>query len=612
MAGDALLLIPVFNSSQKIISIQTIKPDGGKRFAKGCGVSGGRFLINGKGRTFICEGYATGASIHEAIGCTAVICFNSGNLKKVAADYPGAIVAADNDIFTDGNPGLTAAKKTGLQIVWPVFPTNEGEPKDFNDLHHLLGLKAVKEQIDRQLTIDRWIIEECFKGQEGDDWLFRKFHQDNFIYDFSAGDWFRWTGHHWKLDDSDQVISALNDAGLRYEIALHKLKNQEKDADNKIKGFDEKVEALKKAIGRLRRVKYKREVLETARLNMGITGDKWDVNPLLLGVANGVIDLETGKLKTGKQSDYIRTASPIAFTGKDTPCPEWNKFINEIFNCDAELINFVQRLLGYGMTGLNRDHIFTIFHGAGRNGKGTLLEIVKHVMGKLAHKARADVLLDSNMTRTSGSHDADVVAFQGKRLIFCSETQKGKAFDISKIKELTGGDTLNARAPYAKRAVEFETTHTLILMTNNKPRADAEDFAFWERVALIPFERSFTGDDANRELIDKLKAESGGILAWLVQGAVEYISRGLWPYPETVRAATNDYKESNNPVLEFLQEECEEADNESVPRAVLWKAFKQSSYSTGVKQKEFFKVMAEKYRLTVLDGVYRYDGIKFV
>ena len=253
----------------------------------------------------------------------------------------------------------------------------------------------------------------------------------------------------------------------------------------------------------------------------------------------------------------------------------------------VDLIDYIQRLFGYALTGLKEEHVLPILWGEGRNGKGTFLETLKLVMGDLAHKTKAESLLDTGKLKASGSADADSIAFRGKRLIWASETSEGRKLNVGKIKELVGGDTLNARAPYARRSVEFEPSHLLCLITNARPYAPASDFALWERIHLIPFTVSFVDNPkkeneraVNKKLPEQLKSELPGILAWLVEGCVTWHVFGLIP-PDIVKSSTLAYRDENDLIGEFISE-CYTIDESSdVQASHIYKKYKSWAEELG-------------------------------
>lgn len=319
-------------------------------------------------------------------------------------------------------------------------------------------------------------------------------------------------------------------------------------------------------IKQLQTVKRKEYILKLARTgedSLAIRGDEWDKQDMLLGVLNGVIELENGILRPGNPTDYIVTIAPTMFYGLDFPAPIWEKFLLDIFNNDVELVAYIQRLLGYAITGMTNHHVIPILYGPhGRNGKSTFFEVLRFALGELVYKTRSELLLESRYSPARGAADADTLALRRKRIVWASETDDGRSLNAARLKELCGGDTLNARAPYGKRPVQFSPTHLLFLLTNERPAAPANDDALWERIHLIPFNIRFVDNPhgpnerkADHDLLVKLKAEASGILAWLVRGCLQFQAIGLNP-PDSVRFATSEYRTYEDDIGRFILEKC--------------------------------------------------------
>jgi putative DNA primase/helicase len=319
---------------------------------------------------------------------------------------------------------------------------------------------------------------------------------------------------------------------------------------------------------RARQLRARRRVDNTlylaARRELAFNHKKheWDANPWVLGVANGVVDLRDGTFRAGRPDDYIRCAAPVEWRGLKTPAPLWRQFLRDIFNDDVEMINFVQRLQGYAITGLRSEHRFPILYGEmGRNGKGTMLEAVSAVLGDdLTMPCPADALMEANRPRSGEAASPFLYSLRGKRLVWASESKEGRRINTDMIKLLCGGDKIPCRPLFGK-ATKFTPTHTLFLLTNTKPRVPADDQPVWDRILLIPFRERFVDDpgpgehQADKEMLDKLTGEASGILAWLVRGCVRWQKYGLNP-PDSVKAATKEYRQEEDVLAAFLAEEC--------------------------------------------------------
>ena len=253
------------------------------------------------------------------------------------------------------------------------------------------------------------------------------------------------------------------------------------------------------------------------------------------------------------------------------------------------MADYLQRLLGYCATGLTVEHIFPIFHGAGRNGKGTLFEVMAYVLGPYAGPTEAELILKQKMTRQSGGPTSDIIYLRGKRLVWISETDEGRRLNAGRVKWLSGGDTLTGRGNYDRRQISFRPSHKLILLTNHRPHADASDYALFQRLHLVPFTLSFVEDPqkpkerkADKGLLEKLKAEGPGILAWLVRGCLAWQKEGLNP-PEAVKAATKAFQEEEDLIGQFISEKCTLGPGLEVQAGTLFTAYQEWTEKNGLK-----------------------------
>lgn len=412
-------------------------------------------------------------------------------------------------------------------------------------------------------------IRQCLNaGEDGDAWLFTELHRNHFCYDPIEAEWYEFNEHYWRHDIVEQVIAQV-DAIIeiyweRARTYSEKKRLAEKSGDSETADKHKAAEnSLLKRIRALHNFYRKNNVLRLARAgknSLCIKGTEWDRNNGLLGLLNGVFDINTETFRPGQPDDFTRQVIPIQWEGFDSPRKLFDQFILDICNGDDSLVDYLQTLFGYAMTGEVLLHIFIIFYGKGRNGKGTLLEILKSVLGPLAYKTNFDFLIDSRFN--SNGPTPELIALRGKRIVWASETKEGHVLNVSKLKEVVGGDTLNARAPYAKKQVEFSPSHTLILLTNNRPHATASDYALWQRIHLVPFEASFVADPKNKcerkadpELLKKLKKEKPGILAWLIEGTLKFKRNGL-NTPNVVREATRAYHHEEDVIGRFIEARC--------------------------------------------------------
>jgi putative DNA primase/helicase len=374
----------------------------------------------------------------------------------------------------------------------------------------------------------------------------------------------------------------------------------------------------------LRSAKRMNNVLTFIQPKMGVTSAVWDTDPWLLAVLNGVIDLRTGECRDGVPDDYIRTVAPTEWTGLDTPCPRFERFLQEVFEDKPDrdsIIDFLQRLLGYGITGITTTHIFPILYGpGGRNGKDTLLSILKAILGALVGAVSNDVFLVREGKRTAGAATPHLVDLQGKRLAWGSEPKEEDRLDVAQIKQLTGEGDVPVRQILGHQ-YSFAPTHKLLLMTNYRPHASADDEAFWPRACLIEFGIRFL-TDPNPEAPNERKAdltlkkallqEQSGILAWLVRGCLAWQRRGL-DIPDSIKVATNQYRQEEDQLLLFLQERCVMKSEAIVQGGPFYEAYRkwieENQLGRGISSINFGKKMKKRFEWGSSNGRVTYRGV---
>ena len=462
---------------------------------------------------------------------------------------------------------------------------------------------------------DLALVLDCYRKDEwGDALLFAHLFEYQCVYDHMEKAWYLWHGHSWKRDEVGRIrqlvsgplasvyLKAAADMNARLSepnsedsLYLNDEAEQEQDEKRMLKKL------IKGVTGRafaLRGLSRNTHVLAFACTDerLSLTSDRWDTDPWLLGTSEGVLDLRTGVLRDGIPDDYIRTIIPTTWRGIGVQAPRFERFLQEIFGdrTDEErtaLIAFLQRALGYGITGNVSEHIFLLLYGEeGRNGKDTLMSVLHHVLGNTVGAVSNDVILSSGRKGTPGAAKPHLCSLQGKRIAWASETDKGARFDIGQVKFLTGGGTIPARQLYGKEYA-FEPSHLLLLLTNNKPHADSHDKAFWERLCPITFHLRFVDQPAgslerkrDRELGTTLQSEASGILAWLVQGCLDWQQQGLF-IPPCVLQERVVYREEEDTLHQFIADCCVLAPEARVKSAQLFKRYMEWAEENNIARK---------------------------
>lgn len=486
-------------------------------------------------------------------------------------------------------------------------------------------------------------VERCLNANElGDGLLFAFLFHRKHRYVGQMAQWIYFDKHHWRLDeigDASKALADVESVALIYDREAKSCAARGREAENSgdkdaAKSLARKAKAFTSRSNRLRTTGGRKSCLDFAKSNLeipcAIGGSEIDRDPWSLPVANGVLDLRTGELKRGRPEDYLMKSSPIEWQGIDAPCPEWEKAVLEMMDGDSEMVSFLRRVFGYGITGLSREHIFLVLCGKGRNGKSIMADIIREVLGgttgedPLAAPIQSEMLLDQGKNRSSAGPSPDIMALRGIRIAFASETDEGQKFSPARVKWLSGGDALVGRFPHDKRNISFSPTHLLCLLTNHKPVAPASDFPFWERLLLVEYPISFVDrkpqNDRERpmdkRLKDKLMRELPGILAWLVRGCLEWQDTGL-AAPPKVLEATAAYRDSQDDLATFVEDCCTVNREDATLRTsatLLFDAFtiwyrENISAKYKVSQKRFGQLMMEKFTREKVGGYYYYFGI---
>lgn len=334
-----------------------------------------------------------------------------------------------------------------------------------------------------------------------------------------------------------------------------------------------------------------RAVVQLARSATGIVtpAERWDAHPMLLNTPTGVYDLQTGKVvpRDGLLFTQVTGVAP-----QPLPAPAWSKFIREVFSGDLEMINFIQRLCGYCLTGDVREQKLFFLYGVGANGKSVFLDVLRHVAGVFAHNLPPEILMRQSME----SHPTGLASLRGRRIAISSEIDESAQWSESRIKSLTGDATISARF-MRQDFFTFDITHKHLIAGNFKPRLQGDDSAMARRMILVPFNERFEGARRDKDLLKKLQAEGPGILAWMIEGAKLWSESGL-QVPARVLQASHDYLAENDD-LSLWFEECCVIDRQSTVRAsacyVSFSRFTQQSGERPPTQKAFGQRLARRF-----------------
>lgn len=355
---------------------------------------------------------------------------------------------------------------------------------------------------------------------------FSRKYADELRYVSRWGHWMRWDGTRWVQDDTLHV----------FDLARGICRAASAECSDSQKAIAMKVasKATSAAVERL----------AAADRRHAATTEQWDTNPWLLNTPAGIVDLLTGKIREHRREDYI-TRMTAAGPGGDSP--RWLEFLARITANDLELQLFLQRMIGYALTGSTREHALFFLYGTGANGKSVFLSVLSGLLAGYGKTAPTSSFTAS----ATEQHPTDLAGLRGARFVTAIETEDGARWAESKIKSLTGGDKVAARFMRCD-FFEFIPEFKLVIAGNHKPGLRSVDEAIRRRLHLIPFTVTIPEQERDPSLGEKLRSEYPGILTWAIQGCLAWQQGGLNP-PATVRNATADYLASEDAIGRWLE-----------------------------------------------------------
>jgi putative DNA primase/helicase len=369
--------------------------------------------------------------------------------------------------------------------------------------------------------------------------------------------WLVWTGTRWGRDGDGEVMRR----------AKHTVEQIPEEAAA-LQGNSELVrQLLQHATGSQSAPRLSAMItLATSEPGIPVVPGVLDADPWLLNVANGTLELRTGQLRAHCREDLLTKVAPVAYD-PEALCPRWVAFLEDILQGNSALIAFLQRAVGYALTGDTSEQVLFLLYGTGSNGKSTLLETLRALLGAYAQHTPFTTFL----TGRSDTVRNDLARLHGARFVSAVEVERGQRLDETVIKQVTGGDPITARFLY-EEYFEFTPQFKLFLAANHKPVIWGTEYAIWRRIRLIPFTVKIPESQKDRQLSTKLRAELPGILTWAVQGCLAWQREGLQA-PEEVEVATEEYREEMDIVGRFLDDCCREDPTAKISTQQLYQAY---------------------------------------
>ena len=394
---------------------------------------------------------------------------------------------------------------------------------------------------------------------------FTRSHAENWRYVAAWGQWLCWTGTHWQ---HETTLKAFDLASLVCRKAAASCHNPKIAAKISSAGTVAAVERLARADRR-----------------HAATSDEWDQDLWALNTPGGVVDLRTGELLP---HDRVHRMTKLATATPQGDCPTWRQFLATVTGNDPQLQAYLARVIGYALTGVTVEHALFFLYGTGANGKSVFVNTIAAILGDYATNAAMDTFMATQGER----HPTDMASLRGARLVTSIETEQGRRWAESRLKSLTGGDKISARF-MRQDFFEFTPQFKLVVAGNHKPAIRTIDEAMRRRLHLIPFTVTIPPKERDRTLPERLLAERDGILAWAVQGCLEWQRTGLQP-PEAVMAATEEYFEAEDALGRWLEECCDLGPNRTETSADLfagWKVWAEANGEFAGSQRRFSDLM---------------------
>lgn len=467
-------------------------------------------------------------------------------------------------------------------------PKEEKEPLRYA-LSHIFDTKEKKEEYPIRSYDDTGNADR-FIDRYGNLYKFSYVEKKFYIYD----------GTKWTLDDRGSIRKLIDEM-------IEDMKN-EKIIHNEDVTEEEAKEFFQKFYKKTRGTQSKKNITDELKHRRPVTPDSFDKDNMLLNVANGYIDLTSRELYKHDINKMFSQIANTDYSEKMQPAV-WLDFLNDIFAGDKEVIRYIQKALGYSLTGSTREQVMFILHGKGRNGKSIFVETISEILGEYSNNMQAKSL----MVKKNDNVNTDIARLSKARFVTSSEPNEGFRFDEGLIKQITGGDKVTARFLYAE---EFEYTpkFKIWVSTNHKPIIRGTDDGIWRRLVLIPFEVQIPEEKVDKDLKYKLLREAPAILNWMTEGAYMWMREGL-EMPDKLKNAGQSYRTEMDVIEQFIEEKCRRIEGGKATANELYETFKKWADDNNeykMDKNKFGKKMKEKFESKRMNTGVNYFGIELI
>ena len=422
-------------------------------------------------------------------------------------------------------------------------------------------------------------------------------------YNYTAKKWLCWNGKYWRPDEDGE-------AERKADIAVESMK---REAEYYEAQDEAAATAFAKHMKSSRSNKSKGNMLREAQHKLPIMPHELDAHPFAFNTPSGIVSLKNGKILPHERKYFITkiAGTDIAEShggSRLQGCPVWERFLNDIFGGDADLIRYIQKAVGYSLTGSISEQCMFILLGDGHNGKSTFLEAIRGVLGDYCSNMQAETIM---MKSFAGGINSDIARLNKARMVTSSEPNEGVRLNEGLIKQITGGDAVTARKLF-ENEFEFRPEFKLWLAANHKPIVRGTDTGIWRRLHVIPFNVRIPPEKADKGLENKLRGEYPAILKWAIEGCILWQAEGLH-MPKAVLDMVKEYRREMDVISAFVEEKCECGEAFYARASALYAAYsewceKNNEYH--MSNTKFAAEMSKRFTKTKRpDGLY-YCGIK--
>lgn len=484
--------------------------------------------------------------------------------------------------FTDGNAELMDKAVRESQLYRDKWDKKHGA-----DTYGNLTIKKALDGYTRRDFLPELYMDKYYTYDDtGNADRFTDIFKDRVLYSYINKGWYIYDGKRWLFDTLgrindyfEQSIEVLKKQGMVSNVPM--LENETSE------DYQKRLKAIRLAYEKhLTYSRSNRGTVAGIKQSMhknSVDISEFDGNDMLINLENSVYDMVSG-INIPHDATLKFTKKANVNYDESKKCPRWEQFLREIFNDDKDLIKWIQKALGYSLTGKTSEQVMFILNGNGRNGKSVFLDVVSHIFGDY----RTNIQPDSLMVKNSQGANSDIARLKGARFVTTVESNDGMRFNEGLVKQLTGGDTVTARFLHANE-FEFTPKFKVWMATNHRPIIRGTDKGIWRRIRLIPFEREFTEDEVDLDLTSKLLAESDGILQWMLKG-LEMWQKERLGMCEKILMANKEYRQEMDVVSTFIEECVNNSLGKEVKASELYQHYRNYCSQNG-----FFVLTSTKF-----------------